>query len=74
MANYTVVEIQKTERITKLIDNLYANMPVIEASRGVLLTESYKQTENEPIISRRAKAFLHICKIFLLLSETLSSL
>lgn len=62
MTKYTVVDIPKTERITKLIDNLYANMPVIEAARGVLLTESYKSTENEPIISRRAKAFLHICK------------
>ncbi len=59
---YTVTDIPKTERISKLIDNLYAKMPVIEADRGVLITESYKATEGEPIISRRAKAFMHICK------------
>ncbi len=59
---YTVVDIPRTERIKKLIDNLYAKMPVIEADRGILITESYKATEGEPIISRRAKAFMHICK------------
>ena len=35
-------------------------MPVIESSRAKLLTESYKETEGEPIITRRAKAFAHI--------------
>ena len=62
MKKYTVTDIPRTERIKKLIDNLYAKMPVIEADRGILVTESYKSTENEPIISRRAKAFMHICK------------
>jgi formate C-acetyltransferase len=37
-------------------------LPEIEADRAVLLTESYKQTEGEPIIMRRAKAFEHILK------------
>lgn len=50
----------KSDRIGKLIENLYAKMPEIEASRAVLLTESYKQTENEPIVMRRAHAFEHI--------------
>ena len=36
------------------------NMPEIEPARAVLLTESYKETEGEPIIMRRAKAFAHI--------------
>lgn len=62
MKKYTVTDIPRTERIKKLIDNLYAKMPVIEADRGILVTESYKSTESEPIISRRAKAFMHICK------------
>jgi len=37
-------------------------MPVIEADRAVIVTESYKETENEPIIIRRAKAFKKICE------------
>ncbi len=53
-------KIEKTERIQKLIDHLFAKMPEIEADRAVLLTESYKQTENLPIILRRAKAFQNI--------------
>ena len=35
-------------------------MPVIESARAKLITESYKETEGEPIITRRAKAFAHI--------------
>ncbi|MBE6610684.1 MAG: glycyl radical protein [Ruminococcaceae bacterium] len=35
-------------------------MPQIEADRAVLITESYKKTEGEPMITRRAKAFCHI--------------
>ncbi len=52
--------IEKSERITKLVDALFEKMPQIEADRALLLTESYKQTENEPMITRRAKAFRHI--------------
>ena len=59
---YTIEEAPKSERITKLVEHLYAKMPEIEAARAVLLTESYKQTENEPIVIRRAKAFQHILK------------
>ncbi|MBE6648894.1 MAG: glycyl radical protein [Ruminococcaceae bacterium] len=54
--------IEKSPRIEKLVDALYGNMPQIEAERAVLLTESYKKTEGEPIITRRAKAFSHILK------------
>ena len=59
---YTIEEAPKSERITKLVEHLYAKMPEIEAARAVLLTESYKQTENEPMVIRRAKAFQHILK------------
>lgn len=52
--------IEKSPRIDMLIADLYDHMPEIEADRAVLITESYKQTENEPIITRRAKAFAHI--------------
>lgn len=55
-------DIEKSPRIQKLIDHLYAKMPVIEADRAVLLTESYQNTEGEPTIIRRAKAFLKICR------------
>lgn len=55
-------EIAKSPRIQRLIDHLYENMPVIEASRAVILTKSYQETENEPIIIRRAKAFYKICE------------
>ncbi|HIW21648.1 MAG TPA: glycyl radical protein [Candidatus Dorea intestinavium] len=57
---YQTEDIPKTERITKLVDNLFAKMPEIESSRAKLITESYKATENEPIITRRAKAYKHI--------------
>ncbi len=53
-------DIKKSDRITRLIDNLYKNMPEIESDRAELLTQSYKQTENMPIIMRRALAFKHI--------------
>lgn len=62
MKKYNTSRIPKTERITHLVSNLYAKMPAIESSRAVLVTESYKQTENEPLIIRRAKAFEHILK------------
>ncbi|QHQ61860.1 glycyl radical protein [Anaerocolumna sedimenticola] len=62
MKKYNDMEITKSPRITKLVEALYANMPEIEADRAYLLTESYKQTEAEPIIIRRAKAFEHILK------------
>ena len=58
--SYDSTEISKSDRIPKLIDNLYAKMPEIESARAVLITESYKQTENEPMVIRRAKAFAHI--------------
>ena len=54
--------IEKSPRIQRLIDNLFIKMPEIEPERAVLLTESYKMTEHEPIIMRRAKAFSHIVR------------
>lgn len=55
-------EIEKSPRIPQLIDHLFAEMPVIEADRAVIVTESYRETENEPILMRRAKAFRAICE------------
>ena len=53
---------EKSTRIDKLINALYEKMPEIEASRGVLVTESYMATENLPIIKRRSAAFAHILR------------
>ena len=54
--------IDKSSRIGKLIDNLYEKMPEIESARGKLVTESYKASENLPIIKRRSAAFAHILR------------
>jgi len=59
---YDSTPIEKSGRIPKLIADLFVNMPEIESARAVLLTESYRQTEGEPMIIRRAKAFEHILK------------
>lgn len=60
--SYNTENIAKTARIDQLIKCLFEKMPEIESARAVLLTESYKSTENKPIIIRRAKAFEHILK------------
>ena len=62
MSEYVIRDIEKTERITKLIDDLYREMPEIEPDRAVIITEAYKETENEPVIKRRAHAFKKICE------------
>ena len=62
MAKYNIIDMERTDRIGRLIDALFDHMPEIEADRAVLLTESYRATEGEPIITRRAKAFAHICE------------
>lgn len=60
MKHYNSKEIAKSVRIQKLVDHLYAKIPEIESSRAILITESYKETDGQPMITRRAKAFAHI--------------
>ena len=62
MNNYNISDIKKTRRIELLLEELFAKMPEIEADRAVLLTESYMNTEGEPMVKRRALAFAHILK------------
>ena len=62
MEKFQTSDIPKSPRIQKRVDALYAHMPVIESARARLVTESYKETEGEPIITRRAKAFAHILR------------
>lgn len=57
---YNSADIPKSNRISELVDALYRKMPEIESARARLITESYKMTEGEPIVMRRAKAFAHI--------------
>ena len=59
---FNTTDIPKSSRITRLVDNLYAKMPVIESARARLITESYKATEGQPMITRRAEAFAHILR------------
>ena len=60
MAEFETVDIKMSPRIQRLIDNLYAQMPQIETERAELLTQSYKETEGQPMVRRRALAFAHI--------------
>ena len=60
MAKYNSAKCAKSERIELLKADLFATSPQIEADRAVLLTESYQQTEGEPMVLRRAKAFRNI--------------
>jgi len=60
MEKYYSREIAKSDRIPRLVENLYKKMPEIESARALLITESYKETEGQPIIMRRARAFAHI--------------
>ncbi len=60
MEYFYTAEIAKSDRIPRLVENLFTDKPQIESARAVLLTESYKATEGMPIMARRAKAFAHI--------------
>ena len=59
---FNTTDVPKSSRIPKLVKALYAKMPVIESARAKLITESYKATEGEPIVTRRAEAFAHILR------------
>ncbi|KGM95773.1 pyruvate formate-lyase [Clostridium novyi A str. 4552] len=45
-----------TKRVEKLKEQILSASPCIEVERARLLTESFKETEDEPIILRKAKA------------------
>ena len=62
MGNYDSTPIAKSDRIKRLVDHLYAKMPEMEAARADLITESFKATEGQPVVMRKARAFEHILK------------
>lgn len=45
-----------TQRVEALKNQILSAVPCIEVERAILVTQSYKETEGEPIIIRRAKA------------------
>lgn len=49
-----------SDRIAKMREEVVHAKPILCSERGLLITESYKQTESEHIMFRRAKAFKHI--------------
>ena len=57
MKKVYTAEIPKTERIQKLIDDLYSGTPTIEATRAEIITESFKNTEDLSIYLRKSRAF-----------------
>ncbi|MBE7042631.1 MAG: glycyl radical protein [Ruminococcaceae bacterium] len=60
MNHQAIEEIQKSQRIDQLKEDMFRGIPEIESARAVLLTESYMQTEGLPMIKRRSAAFRHI--------------
>ncbi len=60
MTYETMEKLKITPRVQLLRDNLFESTPQVESDRARLLTESYKMTENLPIIKRRSHAFRHI--------------
>jgi formate C-acetyltransferase len=55
-----ISQVKESPRIQKLVSNLYAKAPEVEAERAILVTEAYKANENLPIVLKRAKALEHI--------------
>ena len=49
-----------TDRVSQALDRFVNTAPAICAERAVLLTESYKATEGQPITIRRAKALENV--------------
>lgn len=50
----------QTERINILKAQILNAKPCVESERAILITESFKQTEGQPAILRRALALKHI--------------
>ena len=56
MKNLNINSLKKTARVERLRQNIVRSKPELCSQRAVIITESYRQTEGEPIILRRAKA------------------
>ncbi|MDO4833960.1 MAG: formate C-acetyltransferase/glycerol dehydratase family glycyl radical enzyme [Bacillota bacterium] len=51
----------KFHRIEKLLERYWECKPEVDIERAQIYTESYKQTEGEDVLMRRAKAFYDYC-------------
>ncbi len=51
-----------SQRIAALIDDVLTTVPEIEADRARIITESYMETEGQPTVTRRARAFEKIMR------------
>jgi formate C-acetyltransferase len=71
---YNSESIPKTDRIPRMIERMYAKMPELESARAILITESYKETENEPIIAKSNVASRATRKSFFFIVQALLSL
>ncbi len=49
-----------TQRTQRIKDGMFANPRQVDLERATLYMQSYQQTEGEPAIMRRAKAFCHL--------------
>ena len=49
------------ERIEKLMEAYWENKPEVDVERAVIYTDSYKESEGEDVLIRRAKAFYDYC-------------
>lgn len=49
-------------RIERLLDEYWKNKPSVDIERARIYTESFKETEGESIIIRRAKAYKEYCE------------
>ena len=61
MKKYNSSRIQKSERITRLVEHLYAKMPEIESARAVLVTEAYRQYEAQRQSADSGR--IHVCPV-----------
>jgi formate C-acetyltransferase len=52
----------KFPRIEKLVEEYWTHTPMVDIERARIYTESFKETEGERIITRRAKAYKKYCE------------
>ncbi|MHB1315753.1 MAG: glycyl radical protein [Christensenellales bacterium] len=53
------IQFEATERIRKLRQDIFLSKPKVCPERAVLITEAYRQNEDQPIMRKRAIAFDH---------------
>lgn len=62
IGNYSLDGGNAFPRIEKLLEQYWECKPEVDIERAVIYTESYKETEGENVLLRRAKAFAAYCE------------